>query len=130
MSVSESSVSNNTTFRYYTVTIKPSYGPFKGNLQMLSNVLTQMCNRVSALSCQMVYEDKNSNNVHCHALIECPFITSKKCVAESFFGFHLHMNIIRFNSQDDIKHYWKQYTQKQMSSDSDKFHHKFGNGFL
>jgi len=129
---SDSSVidSNSSMFRTYTVTIKPVYTPFKGNLTILSNVLTQLCNRISALSCQMVYEDKNSNNVHCHALIECPFIASKKDIAQSFFGYHIHMDIIRFKSQDDIKHYWKQYTSKQMTSDSEKFHHKYGNGFL
>jgi len=128
---SDSSViDNNSIFRTYTVTIKPVYTPFKGNLAILSNVLTQLCNRISALSCQMVYEDKNSNNVHCHALIECPLITSKKAIAQSFFGYHIHMNIIRFKSQEDIKSYWLQYTQKEMTSDSEKFYHKFGNGFL
>lgn len=120
--------SNNSIYRYYTITIKPVYTPFKGDKKNLFSTFINWCKAVKYNSFTYVYEGENTSNLHIHALVECPLIKVLPCN----FGYHIHKQIIRieFNNEEDIKHIWKLYTSKELTSDSAHYHHLYGNMFI
>lgn len=125
-------VSEPLVYRVYTLTIKPTYTPFKNNAKLLLEALLKYNKVVKTNSFKFVYEGKHNNNLHIHALIECPYIQNKKQVSEVLFGFHLHSKIIRKEDMNDnaINNIWHFYTSKEMTSDSERYHHLYGNMFI
>lgn len=115
-------------YRLYTFTIKGSFKHFKGSFILLYNAFLTYCKLVSYNSFKYVVEDEDTNNIHIHALIECPFIKDKNIIAKKLFGWSTKADIVRFNSTQDIEAIWNMYINKQFS-DSDKFEKTYGNCF-
>lgn len=114
-------------YRVYTVTIKPVYKPFKGDHKRLLTTLLSWNKLVKCNSFKFVYESEGTDNLHLHALVECPLIKTLPYI----FGYHIHKKIVnkQFNNEEDIKRIWHLYVGKEMTSCSERYHHMYGNMF-
>lgn len=114
--------------RKYTFTIKPSYNQYKGNLERLLKNFLEYLGRINTLQYQFSIEYEGTDNVHIHALIECPIIKDKARAAHYAFGYHVQANLIRTKDEDNIVALYKLYMLKE-KSDSERIYSVYGNLF-
>lgn len=112
----------------YTYTIKPSKNEFKGNQELLLQNFRTYLALVNGTVIRKVFEDVGTNNVHIHAIINCPVIKNKLWAASKFYGYHIKADYIRFKEEDQVNAIWNLYIHKSLS-DSQKYYLTYGNMF-
>lgn len=114
--------------RKYTVTFKATLKSNKGSLELLKEMFNNYLTETAGTAEQFEIEDRNTDNVHIHALVSCPLIKSKSDLAKQFPGWHIHQEIIKYRDYDNIIDIWLKYTNKQLS-DSERYLKIYGNMF-
>jgi len=115
--------------RYYTITLKPNTKSLKGDMKSLRLAYVTLLEVVGGQTEEIQFEQVDTDGLHLHALIKCPFIKSKYYISKSLVGYHLHTKIIKLTAnKEQIKTTWNLYTQKE-KSDSERYHAVFGNMF-
>lgn len=113
--------------RQYTVTIKPVAKHLKGDMYELGLAIKKLIDVTLTTSYDIEYELKGTPSLHCHMLIQCPYIKSKKVISYYLLGYHLHLSIIhKSKNMAEIKDLWYRYIKKEQS-DAQRFYELYGN---
>lgn len=112
--------------RFYTFTLKPTLKSYKGNMTKLNEAFSEVLGILGAQVEHKVYEKVGTDQLHLHALLECPYIPNKMILKKYLLGYHTHLEIVRHGK--DVEQIWKLYTAKERS-DAEQYTEAYGNMF-
>jgi len=111
--------------RRYTLTLKPTKKEYKNDIQLLSDTFDLYLTMVVGSVVYLNIEDRDTDNMHLHALIKCPLIKDKRNISSKLSGWHIKSDLIKVSDECKTHDIWLNYINKSIS-DSCRFNKLYG----